>query len=293
MSDSSAVHTGPVANKVISWLVLLFGLMEVPWVIYLAFTQLTTVEADHLRLAALGIGCGGAVLCAWAAWALWRRHPAGAALAVGSATLSLYLGVTMTLTPSLSATDLTGFTLFLFITLPGTIAAVAAAYYLLRGGGDTHRRVIVVAAVVLGLVALAFAGHALAHAVDPQTVGWMSRARAIVVILDTGESMGLIGAGIASLRGHARSALVFSIIAATLLTVDAFANVVGAAPGVAFQQAVFYLLVGEIPSIVLCLLVARAAYRRLGPAAMLGGTSPAAAGNQAGLAGLRRWIKRL
>ncbi|MFI0432313.1 MAG: hypothetical protein ACH36H_04140 [Candidatus Nanopelagicales bacterium] len=274
MGESSAAHASPVANKVVSWLVLLFGLMEVPWVIYLAFTQLTTVEANHLRFAALGLGFGGAALCAWAAWALWRRHPVGAALAVGSATLTLYLGVSMTLTPGLSASDFTGYSLFLLMAVPGTIAGVMAANYLLRGRGDTRRRAIVVAAVVLGLVALAFAGHALAQAADPETTGWVSRARAIVVILDTGESVGLIGAGIASLRGHARSALVFSVIAATLLMCDAFANVVGAAPGVAFQQAVFYLLVGEIPSIVLCLFVARSAYRTLGPAAMLGSSTP-------------------
>lgn len=262
---SAAAGQAPVANKIVSWLVLLFGLLEVPWVIYLAFTQEKTVEANHLRLAALGIGLAGGVLCAWAAYALWRRRPAGGALAVGAGTLTLYLGISMTLSPELSASDLTGFTMFMLVAIPGTIAAVLAATYVLRGTAESHRRVIVAAAVVLLLVALAFVGHAVAHAVSPDTMGWLSRARGVVVVLDTGESIGLIGAGIASLRGHARAALVFSVIAATLLTCDAFANVVGAAPGVAAEQAVFYLLVGEIPSIVLCLMVARSAYRKLKP----------------------------
>ena len=73
---SAAAGQAPVANKIVSWLVLLFGLLEVPWVIYLAFTQEKTVEANHLRLAALGIRLAGGVLCAWAAYALWRRRPA-------------------------------------------------------------------------------------------------------------------------------------------------------------------------------------------------------------------------
>lgn len=262
---SDATTSAPVANKIVSWLVLLFGLLEVPWVIYLAFTQVTTVEANHLRLASLGIGLGGGVLCAWAAFALWKRRPAGGALAVGAGALTLYLGVSMALSPELAASDLTGYTLFLLVAIPGTIAAIFAATNALRGTAEVNRRVVVISAVVLLLVALAFVGHALAHAVSPETIGWLSRARGVVVVLDTGESVGLIGAGIASLRGYPRAALVFSVIAATLLTCDAFANVVGAAPGLAAKEAVFYLIVGEIPSIVLCLVVARSAYRKLKP----------------------------
>lgn len=115
---------------------------------------------------------------------------------------------------------------------------------------------------MLALVALSFAFHTAAHLSDPATTGLMSRSRAIVVILDTGESIGLIGAGWFSLRGRPRPALIFSVLAATLLTCDAFANVVGAQQGTAFEQAIFYLLVGEIPSIILALWVARCAARK-------------------------------
>ncbi|MCB0914709.1 MAG: hypothetical protein KDC23_03270 [Actinobacteria bacterium] len=255
----------PVGNRLVSWLVLALGVFEVPWIIYLAFTQVTTVEADHLRLAGLVIGMGAAVLCGAAAWALWRGHPLAAALSVGSATLVLYLGISLALSPDLGTHNAWGFSLILFVALPGAVAGIIAARQLLSKGGSPHRRQLAVAAVVLAVVALTFAGHALLLQLDPETVGWLSRARAIVVILDTGESIGLIGAGIASLRGNTRAALVFSVLAATLLTCDAVANVLGAPPGFALESAVFYLLVGEIPSIVLSLVIARSAYRRLLP----------------------------
>lgn len=254
-------HT--VAPRLVSWLVLLFGLAEVPWVIYLIFNQQATVEADHLRLASLGLGFGAAILCAGAAWAVLSRRRSAAALCVSAATATLFLAIMVTLSPDMETAGVQGMFVPLLIAIPGAVAAGLATSHVLHGSAESHRMLMLVSATVLAVIALSFLVHTTGRLMDEGTTVWMSRARAIVVILDTGETVALIGAGLASLRGQARAALVFGAIAATLLTGDAFANVVGAPQGPAFQQAIFYLIVGEIPSIVLSLVVVHSASRRL------------------------------
>lgn len=257
------MKTGPVAPKLVSWLVLLFGLAEVPWVIYLLFNQQATVEADHLRLASLGLGLGAAALCAGAAWSLWRDRRSAAAFTVAAATQTLFLAIMVTLSPDMEAAGISRLSVPLLLAVPGAIVSALATGIVLRGTAANHRRVIVISAIVLGVVALSILIHTASRLVDEGATMWMSRARAIVVLLDTGETVGLIGAGLASLRGRVRPALVFGVIAATLLAGDAFANVVGAPQGPAFRQAIFYLVVGEIPSIVLSLIIVRYASQQM------------------------------
>lgn len=257
------VANKPVANKIISWLVLLFGLAEVPWVIYLLFTQDPTVPANHLRLASMGMSLSAAILCALGAWMILRTASLTAAICVAAATLTLFLGVMVTLSPSMQSQGLASMVTPLMTAVPAGIAAIFAATVFLRGREDARRTALVVASVVLTIVAVSFAIHTASHAMQTETAGWMTRARAVVVVLDTAESIGLIGAGIASLKGHVRATLVFSVMAATLLSADAYGNVVGAPQGQAQVAALFYLFVGELPSIVLLLIVARSAQRAL------------------------------
>jgi hypothetical protein len=264
----------PVAPRLVSWLVLVFGVLEIPWIITLLFTQSPTVPADHLRLASLGLGGGAVVLCSAAAWTIWRRRPSAAAFSVAAVTLTMFLAISLTLSPSMQA-DASRSVAPLLIAIPGALAGIVAAAAFLRGTAERRQIALTVAAIVLAIVALSFAFHTAAHLSDPVTTGLMSRSRAIVVLLDTGEAVGLIGAGWYSLRGKPREALVFSVLAATLLTCDAFANVVGAQQGTAFDQAIFYLLVGEIPSIILALWVARCASRKwLGDDGSVGDVPP-------------------
>ncbi len=256
----------PVAPRLVSWLILIFGLLEVPWVIYLMFNQQQTVQAFHLHLASLGVGTGTVVLAASSAWAIWRRKPVAIPLCVATATLTLFLGAMVTLSPSMQADGLVkSFVLPMSMAVPGAIAAIVAVALLFRGSSEDHRRVMMVIVVVLTIVALTFVVHTISHLIEPATTEWMQRTRAIVVILDTFESVGLIGAGIASLRGSPRAALVFASIAATLLICDAYTNVVGAPQGPALEAAIFYLIVGEIPSIVLSLIVASRAAKQVYP----------------------------
>lgn len=253
--------TKPVANKVISWLVLLFGIAEVPWVIFLLFTQQTTVAANHLRLAGAGVALGGAVLCFGAAWAIWKLRPSVIIFCVSAVTLTVFLGVTATLSPNLQADGLATQAQPIVMAIFAAVVGVSAIAIFFNGTQASRRTLLAVAAIVLLIVGLFYLGHMVSHAMSDQTTGWMDRTRAIVVILDTFESIGLIGAGVASLKGHVKATLVFSVMGATLLSCDAYANVVGATQGPAFWAAIFYLIVGEIPSIVLLVLVARSAQR--------------------------------
>ncbi len=83
------MRTAPVAPKFVTWLVLLFGLAEVPWVIFLLFNQQTTVEANHLRFASLGLGLAAAALCGGAAWSIWTRRRSAATLCSAATTSTL------------------------------------------------------------------------------------------------------------------------------------------------------------------------------------------------------------
>ena len=58
MSDAPTAARPYVASKWVTWLLLFFGICEVPWVIYLIFFQPTTVEAYHVRLTGAGLGIG-------------------------------------------------------------------------------------------------------------------------------------------------------------------------------------------------------------------------------------------
>lgn len=282
---NAATKPTPVANRIISWLVLLFGLAEVPWVIYLMFNQDPTVQANHLRLASIGMSLSAAVLCAGTAWLILRKGSVTAAIGVAAATLTLFLATMVTLSPSMQSQGLAAAITPLATAIPAGIAAIFAATVFLRGTQDARRTLLLIASAVLAVVAVSFLVHTASHAMSSETTGWMSRARAVVVVLDTAESVGLIGAGIASLRGNVRATLVFSVMAATLLSADAYGNVVGAPQGPAQIAALFYLIVGELPSIILLLIVARSAQRKLSGAIGEGTPAGPAATSRPAVAG--------
>ena len=252
----------PIAPRLISWALVLLGACEIPWVIYLIFTQQESFQAFHLNVATLGLSMSSILLSGLSCWALSRGWTSAPVWCVATATLVLFLVTVTSLSRSLdSRIALRPDHVPLAIAVPGAIAAIYAATVCLLGKQATHAVGIKIAAVVLGLVACAFLVRTVQHFTDPQSEAIVTRARAIVVLLDTGELIGLLGAGIASLRGRARATLAFSTVGAVLLTCDAWTNVLTAASGLPFASAIFYLLVGEIPSIIVCVWAARASYR--------------------------------
>lgn len=69
----------------------------------------------------------------------------------------------------------------------------------------------------------------------------------MVLTLDIGEAIGLLGAGLSWLLGKVRPMLVFGIIATVLLMCAAFLDLVTVAAGEALQAAVVFFDIGELP----------------------------------------------
>ncbi len=260
-SESSGRH---VAAKWVTWLLLLFGLSEVPWVVYLLFFQPTTMEAYHLRLTGAGLRFGVAAVSACAAVAAWRRMPRATMWTVSAAAAMAMLTAAALLSPGIQANGGTSWRAMnpLLGTI-GTAAAIAASVVLLRTPRAKRSAALVTAVVVLGVLSISWFASGINHLMTTETTELASHARAIVVVLDIAESIGLIGAGWASLRGHVRATLVFGTMAATLLIIDAYTNVVTAEPGPTFWAALVFLFIGEVPSTILALIAAFSAARVL------------------------------
>ena len=265
MSSTASPTSGrPIAPRLVTWLLIILGACEIPWVIYLVFAQQESFQAFHLNIATLGLGIAAVVLSSPSCISLLKDWPSAPAWCVATATLVLFLASITTLSRNVEAkVALRPDHVPLIIAIPGAMAAGYAAFVCLRGNRAVHEVGIKIAAMVLALVALAFLARTVQHFTDPQSTAVVTRARAIVVLLDTGETVGLLGAGIASLRGKPRSTLVFSMIGGVLLICDAWTNVLTAASGLSFDSAIFYLIVGEVPSTVLCIWAARCAAREL------------------------------
>jgi hypothetical protein len=262
-----------VAGRVVTWALIVLGSAEVFWVLYLAFTQERVVRIFHARLATLGLGGFAAVLAAGAALAIARRGAWAPALSVGAATLLAFLSAFGRLTPDLNTSGLLGAGARpILVALPGIVAACYASVVLLRerepgrpAGGPARSHPLApalrVAVAVLALTAAVVVVRIVVHVLSWDSTALSTQSRAIIVLLDTGETIGLLGAGLASLTGHVRATLVLATIAISLLLADAYGNVVMAASGQAFAAAVFYLVVGEIPSIIVCGLAVLASQR--------------------------------
>lgn len=265
------MHTKPVARPLVTWALILLGAAEIPWVIYLAFTQTVVVQVFHLRLATLGLGGLSATLCAGAAWTVARRGSWAAALCVAAATTLAFLATVGKLTPSLRTSGLLGSGgAPLLVVLPGVAAAVYAGWVLLArhtpspaGMPEPAPRGLRMAAGVLALTAVVVAARMVLHVMQWDSEAMATHTRGVIVILDTLEALGLLGAGLASRAGRVRGTLVLATMAGILLVCDAYGNVVMAASGQAFNAALFYLVVGELPSIAACALAVRSAQRHL------------------------------
>lgn len=241
----------------VGWALLLLGVGEVFWVIYLMFNQARAVRVFHLHAVTLGVGGVTTVVAACAAVALIRESRAAAWLAISTATLIGFMGAFV----GLSRADYhagIGHALTEVVALGGigTCLAAATAYLLLsQRGVGRYRHWLALGMVGVAAGMLIRMGVALGSA-STQTV---IHARAIVVVLDTGETAALICAGIGVLRQRVRLTYVAGTIAATLLLLDALTNLLVVPSGPAFQAALFYLIVGELPSTAVAIIAARAA----------------------------------
>jgi len=265
MRDSeTATVRRVVAPKFVTWALIVFGSFEVLWVIYLVFNQATEGQAFHIRLASVGLTGALAVLCGLASWMLWTRRGAAATFAIAAATVALFSAMLVTLSPNLQLVPTAGVDVIpLGLAVMATIGAVVGVRAVLGDRTDRPNASLTFAIGCLGFVAVVAALRTGATFTTSVTSELATHTRAVVVILDIGETIGLLGAGISSLRGLPRPTFVFATMAATLLICDAWVNVVLVPSGPAFQAAIVFLFVGELPSIVLCSIAAVWAWRRI------------------------------
>lgn len=252
------------APRVVTWALILLGCAEIPWVVYLAFEQHPITRGYHLSLTVVGLGAASIVLCLMAGWAIWHGLRWAVPASLAAATVLAFTAVVGALSPQPGANALLQDGIGpLLLAMPSIAAAAFAASVLLfpaRAGRPTAS--LRAAAAVLAITALPILLRTATQVTQGEASVEYTHARALVVLLDLGETVGLIGAGVASLRGHTRRTLVLATIAGALLCCDAWTNVV-ATTGQAFQAALVFLIIAEIPSIVVCAIAARAAHLRL------------------------------
>lgn len=252
-----------VAPKTVTWALIVFGAFEIVWVIYLVFNQARTGQAFHIRLASVGLTAAVAVLCGVTSWMLWTRRRAAAALGIAAATVALFSAMVVTLSPSLRSGGLVNADFVpLLLAVVAAAGATIGAWAVLRDDADPGNTLLKFAIACLALVAGAAAIRTGQHLTTSVTSELATHTRGMVVILDTAETIGLLGAGIASLRGLLRPTFVFATMATALFICDAWVNVVMVPSGPAFQAALVFLFIGELPSIVLCSIAAVWAWRK-------------------------------
>ena len=220
-------------------IVLAFGLLEVPWVIYLIFFQQRTGTAYHSHLTALGLSVASAVMTGLAAYAAWTGRRTLPVYSVMSATLLLD-GVGLALLLSELHVMVAG--------VVGGIVAIIAAYRALRHGEFTSRWI----AVVLAVVVLFIGYHLWTMFTTVQPTFAADHLRLLVVAFDTAETVSLIGLGLALMKGRAKHAIVFGAMGVVLFLTDAWVNILAVPPGKEFVAAIFYAVVGELPSTAMC-----------------------------------------
>ena len=89
--------------------------------------------------------------------------------------------------------------------------------------------------------------------------------RLLVVLYDSAEVASLLGLGLSLRAVAARAAIAFGSAGAVLFFLDAYINVVVVPAGQAFVAAIFYAVVGEFPSIAMCVAGVVLAMRRWHP----------------------------
>ena len=240
----------PIGPKWLSLLVLAFGALEIPWVGYLFFSQARTGVAQHIHLAAIGLIGGAATLAAMSAVWLWKGQRLAAILCVMAGTwmaVVLFFALTISSVPVVLAT------------IPGLLIAAVAAGDVLRHPEQSVARWLPVALLIIALVLLVRLTVTLMRA---ETSMAADHLRFLIVLYDAAEVVALIGLGVALRAGRPRAAIVLGSMAMVLFLLDGFVNLVVVGEGEAFVAALFYAVVGEIPSVAMSAAAVVLAMRR-------------------------------
>lgn len=243
------------------YLLIALGVVLIPWTIFLTITQGDFGVAGDLRPAKAGMVMTALLLAISTAWALAAGSEWSGPLAMASMTFWGGLGVN-----GLIAVPVSWRVVPPSFAVPFWLAAVA----------------VVTCGVVLWHVmkrrvwrrpfARALAVIMLACAAALLLIVWLSPAgpKHVIVhngsyswdLLDVMETIALLGAGFALLRGWPRWGVIFGSGGAVLFAGDAWYNVM-LSKGLAFYESLVFLVIGELPSCALCLVAMVAAQRAM------------------------------
>ncbi len=227
-----------IGPKWLTWIILAYGVLEIPWVVYLLFFQQRTGTAEHTHLAAIGLAGFGAVVSLVAAGALLREVRWATVAAISAAT---WLGVGLFFGVVISTLHV------IWATLPGAIAAALGGWFALQQRSCPRwiPAVLAVVAVFL-LLNLTRVFTQTSTSIDADHL------RLLIVVYDSAEAAALLGLGLSLRSGAARAAIAFGSAGTVLFFLDAYLNVVVVPSGQALAAAIFYAVVGELPSIAMC-----------------------------------------
>lgn len=229
----------PIGPRWLRWVLIAYGLLEIPWVVYLLFFQDRTGTAHHTHLVATGLAVGAAVLSLVTAMVVFRGKPWVVIAATMTATW-LMAGVFFALVLTHVAVT--------YASLPGILAGVVVALRVL----STNRRPHPLWGWVLILVAAALLLHLVLLYTNTSTSFHADHLRLLIVVYDSAEVASLLGLGLCLRSGAARAAIVFGAAGVVLFLLDAWVNVTIVSGEQDFRAALVYAIVGEIPSIAMC-----------------------------------------
>lgn len=238
---------------------LVVAAIEIPWAVYLVVSQADESKVGYLRVAAAGLAIGTWATGGAAAVGMVRRRPWAPVPAVMSATLWLGAGVNgIIAVPMGDARDFPALSIPIALALPAGVASAAVALGLLSGPlSGRVLRAVAAAALLVFPALLTFIALTAAHMPNRTRVphGAMSWD-----VLDAAEIVALLVLAVALWSRHARTAIVAGSAGLMLFVGDAFYNVV-LTRGEAFDESLFFLFIGELPTSVLCVLGIRSALR--------------------------------
>lgn len=236
------------APRWLSRVLLALAVVLAPWIVLLIIYNPATGTAVHVRLAAVGLSGAAAASAAIAAAGILRGArwmlPASAACL----TLLAFGAMTRLVLAHPGATALVGVTFPVVVAVPGIAAALAVIRLVSRHRARERSGWTIASAAILILVAIALAADMVIAAVYDTSPVPVDHTRSVWVLLDIGELLGLGRTAQALERGDARGTLIGGTASATLLLIDAWVNTVLVPGGHALLSAVFYDVIGELPS---------------------------------------------
>jgi hypothetical protein len=243
---------------------LALAVVLAPWIVLLLIFNPPSDIAVHVRLAAVGLSGAAAASAVITAAGVLRKAPWMLPASAVCLTLLAFGAMTRLVLAQPGGTALIGVTFPVVVAVPGIIAALVVIRGVSHRPSRDLSRWMIVIAVVLLLVALALVADATLAAIHDTSPVPVDNTFTVWVLLDIAELLALGRTAQALERRDAHATLVAGAASATLLLTDAWVNTVLVPGGHALLSAVFYDVIGELPSAFLSGWAALLGFRALG-----------------------------